>query len=79
MRVINKYENLAKALCDAEQIEKESNKENVAQYEWTILCIRRICNQILDENPESLSDLDRNNRFEVEKILDKYEKIWYKL
>ena len=79
MRVINKYENLAKALCDAEQIEKESNKEDVEQYEWTILCIRRICNQILDENPKNLSESERNNRVEIEKILDKYERIWYKL
>jgi hypothetical protein len=84
------YKRLAASVADAEYIVEKLRKLKteyhpqevrslVRQYEWTVLFIRRMCNEILDKDPEDMYGIEIDNRINVEKILYKYEEIWHKI
>jgi hypothetical protein len=88
MRV--EYKRLAAAVADAEDIvsklrvlkteyHPQEVRSLVRQFEWTVLFIMRMCNDILDSNQEDFYGPEVDNRIKAEKILYKYETIWLKI
>jgi hypothetical protein len=90
MRRLSKYELICRAIFDSKQIARKLASKPIEYYpqevrslnkefEWTILCIIRMCNQILDEEPEDMYGEEIDQRIKVEKILYKYEEMHNKI
>jgi len=79
MRILNKYELLTRALCDQKYLKADLNKgEDYSrdlnkELKWNLICIMRICNEILEEVPDDKYGEDVDDRLKVEKILLKTE------
>ena len=90
MRLLDDYEILEQMLQDEKNIRQELSEKPTEyyplevralnkQYRWTLIRIKRQCNQILNKEPDDRFGEEIDDRMRVEKILNKTREVLNKI